>query len=337
MSTRLELALQQSLEEWVQKAGGELEPASGGYRCACPIHGGSDKTAFSLHNDGDRWRWKCFSGPCGGGDVVDFIAAWRRVDIARAIEYLTEGTPISQEDARRMAEQRRIEAEAYEQRKREEHQHALELLWQARAWERYYENLETFEDARRLWRGRGIPDDWQNNWTLGYCPSFTYSVRDELYTSPSLTIPIFTGKDQPDNIRHRILNPINPKDKYRPERKGLKAYPFMADPYMINHECVLVVEGEIKAMVSYIWLDSDKWQVYGVQGKESFRELADSLRGRNVWILFDPDAHDKALEAARLIGGARVVDLAMKVDDALNARCLTTASLRRLLTMARKA
>jgi hypothetical protein len=315
--------------------GAQFKKGRTDWRSHCPIHKGEDRGAFAVWEEDGKQKWKCFTGVCGSGDVLDYVMAYERVDLKRAMEILGGDHPVTQAEAQQAAEARRVSAEAYEARKRAEYHQALEELWRARMWERYYTNLENDPDAQQLWIKRGIPVDWQSLWQLGYCPDFVYSTDGAVHHSASLTIPIFTGRDQPDNIRHRILSPFNPNDKYRPDRPGLKALPFMADQYEKDHECVLVVEGEIKAMVSYIWLDSKKWQVYGIPGKEQYRELCESLKGRAVWFAFDPDATSQAEAAARVVGG-RVIPMVTKIDDALNARILNTKSLRRLLSMARK-
>ncbi len=64
--------------------------------------------------------------------------------------------------------------------------------------------------------------------------------------------------------------------------------------------------------------------------------MVDKLRGHMVWLAFDPDALEQAESAARELGGARVVDLPMKIDDALNGNYINSAALRHLIKMARK-
>jgi hypothetical protein len=53
-------------------------------RCACILHGGSNRTAFSWHEDG---RWHCFS--CGaGGDRIALVRATRRCSFPEALHFL---------------------------------------------------------------------------------------------------------------------------------------------------------------------------------------------------------------------------------------------------------
>ena len=329
------IILNNDLLAMAERDGAIFKKHQTGWHSACPIHRGDNKTAFSVWVEDGKQKWHCFTKGCGGGDIIDYVMARDRVDLKRACEILGGGTPMTQEEVIKAAEERRVRAEAYEEKKRAEYKQALEELWAAKAWERYYQNLEVSQAARKLWRDRGIPDDWQNLWKLGYCPEFTYFTDTGKNVSPSLTIPIFTEDYTPANIRHRILNPFNPNDKYRPDRPGLKALPFIADFQSSEHECNLIVEGEVKAMVSYIWLDSEKWQVYGIPGKENYRELCERLKGRRVWVLFDPDATEQAQDAARIIGKARIVNIQMKIDDALNGGYIDTGELRRLLRMAK--
>ena len=322
------------LLQLAERDGARFKKTGSGYHSACPIHKGDNQSAFSVWEEDGKQRWHCFTKNCGGGDVLDYVIARDNVDFKRACEILG-GQVATPEEIKTATEERRIRAEAYEKKKRDEYQHALDELKQARAWEKYYQNLETNDNARQLWRNRGIPDEWQNIWQLGYCPEFTYYTDDGKHSSASLTIPIFTNDYQPVNIRHRILNPFKPNDKYRPDMPGLKSLPFVADNDRKDHECVLVVEGEIKAMVTYIYLDSVKWQVYGIAGKEQYRELAEKLKGRKVWLLFDPDALDQAKAAAGIIGDGRIINVPMKIDDALNGGYLNTGKLRHLLKNAR--
>jgi hypothetical protein len=307
-----------------------------GWHSPCPIHHGDNPTAFSVWVEDGKQKWHCFTRDCGGGDVIDYVIARDRVDLKRACEILGGNQPMTADEILKAAEERRVRAEAYEAKKRAEYKQALEELWAAKAWERYYQNLDTSIGARGIWRSKGIPDSWQDLWKLGYCPEFTFYSNNQRYTSPSLTIPIFTEDYTPANIRHRILRPADPKDKYRPDRPGLKSLPFIADFDGKDHECVLVVEGEIKAMVAYIHLDSSKWQIYGIPGKSNYREFCQTLKGRRVWILFDPDAEEQARDAAKITGGI-YIQYSMKIDDALTSGALNTAGIRRLLKMGRKA
>src|SRR5258707_8280495 len=58
------------IDDYLRRSGGGVELSRG--RCACPIHGGDNPTGFSAwKKGGESWRWKCFTGDCGSGDVLD--------------------------------------------------------------------------------------------------------------------------------------------------------------------------------------------------------------------------------------------------------------------------
>ena len=54
----------------------------GNNRCACPLHGGDNKDAFSVASDGQSW--KCFTGDCGGGDIFSFVEKFEGIDNSAA-------------------------------------------------------------------------------------------------------------------------------------------------------------------------------------------------------------------------------------------------------------
>lgn len=78
-------------------------------RGSCPIHGGSNPTAFAWRDDG---RWHCFS--CGaGGDKIALVQAIRKCSFREAVAFLAGlvgvklGSPrVSRRDLERRAQQR---------------------------------------------------------------------------------------------------------------------------------------------------------------------------------------------------------------------------------------
>lgn len=319
-----------------EKAGAQLRQVSGRWSGCCPIHRGDNRTAFSIFDDGRKQRWHCFSKDCGGGDVIDFVMKAYHKNFKQAVEYLGGGV-LSDAETTQAAEERRRRAEEYAQQKRTEFQQALSQLRSAQLVEKYYQALTASETAQELWAARGIPVEYQAIWELGYCDKFAVTVDVGKWTTATLTIPIFGEGKNLLNIRHRLLNPFKPNDKYRPERTGFPAVPFIANPeqgYSLDR--IIVVEGEIKSMVTYITLDDVKTQIIGIPGKSNFRRLVDRLKGHNVYICMDPDADEEAHDMARLVG-ARVITLRMKIDDAINADHLGKNGLNQLIKSARKA
>jgi DNA primase len=51
-------------------------------RCACPIHGGDNKTAFSIHSDGQGWH--CHTSCDCGGDIFGFMEKYEKISNAQS-------------------------------------------------------------------------------------------------------------------------------------------------------------------------------------------------------------------------------------------------------------
>jgi hypothetical protein len=331
--------LRNNLIEWAEKAGAVFHKSSSDWRSHCPLHGGDDKSAFAVYEENGKQHYKCFSGPCGQGDLMDFIQAWQKCDKATAYRILGGEEQPDPAQVARNAEEKARRAIAELEAAQEKAARVLEDLRREHTWLTYHNNLLENGKARKMWRDRGIPDDWQDYWQFGYCPDFTYSTDGARATSPTITIPIVAADLEIVNIRHRLLQPINPKDKYRPDRPGLVASPFIGMPCLgWNTDPILVVEGEIKAAVTYstIYRDGEPMQVIGIPGKTAYRSMVDSLKGHTVYICFDPDAQAEAIDAARQVGG-KVVTIPMKIDDAIVAGSLNKAGIFCLLRSARKA
>jgi hypothetical protein len=262
---------------------------------------------------------------------------WKGMDFKAACQWLGGDADADPEQTRKLAAEREKRKFADMQLRRDQYITAYNDWLDAGAVVRYYENLEANPDKRGMWKYRGVPTEWQNYWQLGYCDSFVINTAGGKWTTASLTIPIF-GKDrEPKTIRHRLLNPYQPNDKYRPDRPGLGNHAFFADPDEgLDIDKVLVVEGEIKAMVTYIELATANIQVIGIPGKQAWRTVSEQLKGRQPWVLFDPGAEDDAAKFASEVGGARVCWLPDKVDDLILAGALDKKALEMMMAGARR-
>jgi hypothetical protein len=323
------------LVDLANTAGANLKRQGGEWRGCCPIHGGDNETGFVVYQSGGKQKWHCFTRDCGGGDAIDFVMAHRRLSFPDAVKYLGGDDLIDPVEIARIAlERSRRQQEALEEQIKLA-QSALADLRAADAHLQYHANLDAHGNARDLWRKRGVPDYWQDHWQLGYRPSYKIHTKSGWWTTPTLTIPIYGQDRELLNIRHRLLNPFSQHDKYRPERAGLGAMPFVADPdTWFDIDRVLIVEGEIKAMVAYLCADDNDLQVIGIPGKSSIRNVQEWLSGHTVYILLDPDAREQAMDFARDIG-ARFMQLPMKIDDAVLAGALDKRGLRALMAGAR--
>lgn len=317
----VKLVLEKSdLLAYIEKAGGEPRGGGNRYACACPIHGGDNPTAFSIYFKDGKWLWNCFTGNCGGGDSITFIEKWKGLDFRRACEWITGGeiedTEAMRESAAVRLEQARLERIAAQERedaRRKELQVAERHL--------YYHKMRT-QYHKDVWTAAGIDEGMQDFWTLGGTEDFTYKVGEKLYHTPTITIPIFSEKNELLTIQHKLLNPINPKDKYRPDVSGLHSHPFLAIPTMgFDGDLIWVMEGAKKAMVT--WTRADNyWQCIGVMSQVEYKNLEEKLSkvGRRVIVIPDPNSERNpnafrlAKEFAHNIGG-RILRVNDKIDD----------------------
>lgn len=301
-----------SLVELVERAGGKPRQKGGRWECACPLHQGDNQTAFSIFAGTDgREVWHCFTNSCGGGDAIAFVEKWRGLDFKSACEYLG-GKDIAA-DAHALAAIAAERARSTAERLEQEIATAQKVLDDLRQSEKhlfYHNSLNDY--FNKLWDDRGIDESWRGFWYLGGC-------ADKIITgghhTPTLTIPIFDQKREVLNIKHRLLNPINPKDKYRPEREGLKMPPFLAFPEMgYDGSVIWVIEGEIKSMVACATANNPDWQFIGTPGQGRFEGLADQLFGKNVITVPDPGSERNAWEFTKKVGAKWLV-LPEKIDD----------------------
>ena len=299
------------LSELVRQAGGELDSHG---RCACPLHGSNNTDGFSVYVKDGKQLWNCFSGSCGGGDAIAFVQQWQGLDFKRACAFLggdVVSDPVAMaESAKRRheeAEKREAEARAYTEARRKELQQAELHL--------HYHNSMT-EWMKSEWERRGVPESWQGFYYLGGCPDKVIMFKGAEYHTPTLTIPIFDEQREVLNIKHRLVNPPKPTDKYRPEREGLGAFPpFLAYPEMgYDGGAIWVIEGEIKAMVSYIHANNSDWQFIGVPGRSQYKPLVEKLAGKNVIVVPDPGAEKDASDFCKAVHG-RWLQLPDKIDD----------------------
>jgi hypothetical protein len=319
-----------NLRQLVEQAGGEVDNHG---RCACPLHGGQNTNAFSVFRKDGKDYWKCHSGDCGGGDVIDFVRVWQGMNFKDACAFL-HGDVISDPIALEKSAAERLEkakAEHEETRlKVEARRHELQA---AQKHLLYHEQRKQW--ARDMWTGRGLDEGLQDFFTLGACENFSISAD---YSTPTLTIPILDEDRLLLNIKHRLIKPLKANDKYRPETSGLGAFPpLLAIPEMgYDGDLIIVVEGEIKAMVTWARLDVSDYQVIGVSGKNSFMRVADQLAGKKVLVIPDPQGEKEAYQLARKVSG-RVLEVPNKIDDFLIATNMTSDNFYSLIRQARKA
>ena len=319
------------LADLVEKAGGNLRKAGAEQRCACPIHGGHDVTGFAVYHKDGRDLWQCFSGDCGGGDAISFVQAWRGWDFKKSCEFLGGDVQADPLEMKRLADERAERARKEAEDKQARYEAALRELQVAERHLYYHNTMQKW--AVDMWEARGLPEAYQGLWYLGACDDF---VINGGYHTPTLTIPIFDEDRNVLDIRHRLVNPPSKNDKYRPERPGLHAKPFLAMPeYGYNGEIILVMEGEIKAAVTWAYAEMGTMQAIGLPGKVHFSKLTEELRGKNVIVIPDPGAEKDAYDFAKSVNG-KFLRLPDKVDDYILAMGLDKNKIYRLVKQARR-
>lgn len=304
----VEVILRKSnLTELVERAGGVIQKG----HCACPLHGGDNPNGFSVFSKDGRDFWKCWTRDCGAGDVIDFVMVWQGKTFREACEFLGGGTMSDPVEMERLARERHAKAVSEREAAQQREEARRKELQAEQKHLAYHQSMsDYFID---LWVKRGIDESWQGFFSVGACSDFV--INDGWHT-PTLTIPIFGTDYQVLNIKHRLLNPQNPKDKYRPEKRGLGAFPplFAFPDKGYDGSVTFVVEGEIKAMVTATITPDSDWQFIGVPGRSQYKPLVEKLFGKNVIVIPDPGAEKDAAEFCRAVKG-RWLPLPEKVDD----------------------
>jgi hypothetical protein len=229
----------------------------------------------------------------------------------------------------------RIERVKAEQERKRSAERAIENLRSSRIWEQYHKALNN--EGREYWRQRGIPDSLQNYWKLGWVDEYMLQYAGNDYMGQSATIPIFGAGWQPLNVKHRLLHLPGNIGKYRYELRGQQQPVFLTNPDAALDGQVFVIEGEIKAMVTWLTLADRNTKVVGLPGITPSNEaLTVILSAERVTLVLDPGADDAALRLANIIGikKCRVLIPPMKIDDAIMAINPSKTELANLLATA---
>jgi len=85
--SRFDPSLLPAVRQFYEAELGKLSrPSRSWARTACPFHGGTNRTAFSVNLD--RGGFYCFSCGVKGGDIVDFVMQRDKLDFKRAAQLL---------------------------------------------------------------------------------------------------------------------------------------------------------------------------------------------------------------------------------------------------------
>jgi hypothetical protein len=301
-------------------------PSNGnGKRLWCPFCqlGKRSTPALSLRQE----FYFCFG--CGAkGDAIDLIQNLQQLSFVDACKQLGwDGSPGDIAGMEHLKTERIAAQQQAEEQRATQLDALLEEYSTDEIWASFQHRLD--DDARQWWRGQGVPDEWQNYLRLGYTNDKAYYDQGHnLRHSPAYTIPYFHEAWEFCNMQYRLVDPANPKDRYR-FQPGLRTTYYSTLPSDPMQDCVVICEGAKKAMVSKIFGDTgDRVSILAVPSKTDAGGIVDAVKNcKHVWIVLDPDAWDKPENAspdwkpapvklAQQIGkAARVVRLPFKSDD----------------------
>lgn len=298
---------------------------NGEYHGSCIRCGGKDRFAIFTHRKFPSW-W-CFCRQCGFEGWIDELNPSLKQELTAEQK---------SEWAKQAAEMKRLRVER-EVKKQHDTDIRLSDLTAREIWGAYNRRME--KEQREWWTVRGIENDWQDFWSLGYIKDKQYKDGDAMYMSDAYTIPYFHGQDGKKKfitMQYRLTNAHTPSDKYRFEY-GLGASYFVTRYDEPLKDIAIICEGAAKAMVLCSWL-SPKASVLAVPSKNAHAGIESIVKdcGR-VWIILDPDAKEDAVKLAAKIGkNAKPLFLPFKLDDGILYHGVTAGSLARAMRQQRQ-
>lgn len=291
---------------------------------------------------------KCGGQPHSHGEFPDRFRMWTKSKIGkpfawcRVCNYKWTSEKDYKPDPARI-EQWRLERIEYEKQKKAEAEQAISNLTNAHKWESYYSWLKSDGIAGDYWRGAGISDEyWWREWQLGYDPhhSFWYDTGEgwkEHYT-PTATIPVRDITKRIINIKHRLLKPDPNGVKYRMEYATNTEPVFISNLDIEKPDFIIKCEGEKKAAVTFLAIDSPKIQVYGLP-KSPSDEMLQAIKAKRIIDIVDPDVKEKEIERTAenyTDIDYSVIRLPIKIDDFIQSARLTKEDLRGIIKQARR-
>lgn len=289
-----------------QEAGARFRKMGQSLRSPCPLHGGDNRTAFAIFEEGGRQVWRCWTG-CrspAAGDVITFVEAWRRCDFLEAVRFLAERAGFS-------ADELWTPAEAQEQRARDEMSRLLGVCAQF-----YRQEFSASAAARRYAQARGFSAGTAERAGFGYSNGrgldrwlaqagaslelarrvgvlradgrdFTANAAGDAASPPGWLIYVHQVYARTVYLSARALAPADPKNKSRNlPGSALRREMYRAEA---GTRAVVLVEGPADAE-SWRQLGHSAWALCGAAVSSG----ADTLRGLRarvpVYLNLDNDA-----------------------------------------------
>jgi hypothetical protein len=264
--------------------------------CGGDVHqSGEWPDRFRIFSEGNSFR--CWCRRCG-------YFAWKDQ---------LEGNPIVHSHAELEAE--RLRRIADEEARKRSAERALEHLRNDELWRRYHEQID--EGGRKHWEKRGIPREWQDFWRLGYV-DYDLFYNGQSYRTLAESIPIFGYKWTPQNIKMRLDNPPEGAGRYRYVYPNLPQALFLTDPDKEQQGDVVVVEGEVKSAVAYLYMNDG--EAVGIPGKKPSGDIVTALQQYDkLTLVADPDAKRDMVSLANKVGLKKcwLLHCPEKIDDAI--------------------
>jgi len=168
----------------------------------CPFH--QEKSA-SFHVDDRKGYYYCF-GCHAKGDIVSFVQETENVSFIEAVEILAReaGMPMPARDPKAQV-------------KADRRTQLIEVMEQAVQFYRLQLRTGAASSARDYLAGRGLSDDAQTRWEIGFAPAGWHAlwehlrgkgVAEDLILSAGLAKTSQQGREPYDVFRNRIMFPI---------------------------------------------------------------------------------------------------------------------------------
>ena len=300
---------------------------------------------------GKEWSSSC--PKCGGvphshGEFPDRFRMWTKSKIGkpfgwcRVCNYKWTSEKDYRPDPARI-EAWRLERIEHEKQIKAEAEQAIKNLTEVHKWESYYSWLAADKIAAEYWISAGIEDAyWWGEWRLGYDPAhvFWYDTGEgwKQHQTATATIPVRDITKRIINIKHRLITPTPDGCKYRMEYKTNIEPVFIANLDIENPDYIIKCEGEKKAAVSFLTIDSAKIQVYGLP-KSPSDEMLSAIKAKHIIDIVDPDVTNKDIERtaeAYTDIDYRIIRLPEKIDDFILRGNITKEDMQNMIKQARK-
>ena len=231
-------------------------------------------------------------------------------------------------------EELRIAAERRETEMLHQRRETVSQLEREKRWVEYMNNLTP--ELKEYYYKRGLNDFWILYWMLGYKEDTPVWLNNGYADIPSWSIPLIEPiTRRVKQIKLRLeKGDSQVEGKYRNDYKGLLPHPFYCDLDSNAHNEIVIVEGEFKAMTTYITLDRPDIQCIGIPGNSPSEDTVRIRRADVLYLILDEDSFvlknmeteypEKITRAQRIIDilkenkyikKLKVVRLPSKVDD----------------------